>query len=194
MIFPSKNAEFIDPSLSHDPENTLKFLRNVDTFVFIDCTWNQTYGMMQDPRLQNLRCFMLNSYRTNYWRPQSKKKTSDIHLSTVEAVYHFCNEYSRFVVASDDQFSDNSEKAYCNGKSDLCDKENNEISSVVKKLKNFGLNDTKSKLICDSEGYTYDHKYDNLLFFYEYFRKIVETNKEKKRIYWEERRQLKDLT
>jgi len=177
LIYPSKTAEFINPNLCKNPQEIRDFLGQVETFVFVDCTWNQTYSMLNDDRLHGLRCFVLNSYRTTYWRPQSKGKTSDIHLSTVEAVYHFCNEYNRFIISPHVK---NQNGSYCttNGNHQKCEEK---------------IREKIEKLDLAEENESEEHKFDNLLFFYEYFRKIVETNKENKRKYWAEHRRLENL-
>jgi len=128
LVYPKRDAHTLESSMDDE------FLKQVETFVFIDCTWNQTYGMLQDPRLCKLRSFALTSYQTQYWRPQYK--TPESSLATIEAVYYFCLEYDKYILNKN-----------CVMASDL------------------------------------SGKFDNLLFFYEYFRrKVTQSMEERKKI------------
>jgi len=134
LVYPKRDAKTL--SSSHDDVELYEFLKNVETFVIIDCTWNQTNGMLKDERLSKLRSFALTSYETQYWRPQHKKPQAS--LATIEAIYYFCLEYDKYI----------------------------------------NWNHDKNR----SVDYSYDARYDNLLFFYEYFRrKVGQVQEERKR-------------
>jgi len=59
--------------------------------VFIDSTWNQCYGMLQDERLAGLPTVKISSRNTIFWRYQ-KGKPKDF-LATIEAIYYFLVDF-----------------------------------------------------------------------------------------------------
>lgn len=132
LVYPKPDAQTLNAC--NDDAELCEFLKNVETFVIIDCTWNQTFGMLKDDRLSKLRCFALTSYQTQYWRPQHKKPEAS--LATIEAIYYFCLEYDKYIL-------------------------------------------NKNRV----DHYSYDGRFDNLLFFYEYFRrKVNQVQEERKRL------------
>lgn len=113
LVFPSDNAMTLkqlaklneknafpeNESTENDKEERLKqsFEQNhekinpclfkFDRVVFIDCTWHQTKRICTDERLSKLKCVILESHSSRFWRYQRRKK--DCFLATIEAIYYF---------------------------------------------------------------------------------------------------------
>lgn len=64
--------------------------------VFIDSTWRQCRKIYLDDRLKALKCLVLNTRNTNYWRFQREKP--DTYLATIEAIYYFFVDYNQHVL------------------------------------------------------------------------------------------------
>ncbi|XP_046377047.1 tRNA-uridine aminocarboxypropyltransferase 1-like isoform X2 [Haliotis rufescens] len=69
-----------------------------DRVVFIDSTWNQTYRISQDERLNGLRKVELQSRTTNFWR--SHRGNPETYLSTIEAIYYFVCDYHELFLST----------------------------------------------------------------------------------------------
>lgn len=82
LVFPGPNS----CSLA-DWEGAFPFTK----LVFIDSTWHQCYGILQDPRLAGLPQVRLDRRQTQFWRTQSGKPRE--FLATIEAVYWVCVEH-----------------------------------------------------------------------------------------------------
>ncbi|XP_068715956.1 tRNA-uridine aminocarboxypropyltransferase 1-like [Montipora capricornis] len=67
-----------------------------DRVVFIDSTWQQCHKIVTDRRLGGLQKVKLENAVTNFWRPQRKKP--DTCLATIEAIYHFFQEYDKHIL------------------------------------------------------------------------------------------------
>ncbi|XP_054712491.1 tRNA-uridine aminocarboxypropyltransferase 1-like isoform X2 [Uloborus diversus] len=63
--------------------------------IFIDSTWRQSKALYSDPRLNELPCVMLSSYKSLFWRYYRGKQ--ETHLSTIEAIYYFLVELNHFL-------------------------------------------------------------------------------------------------
>uniref|UniRef100_A0A0G4IG95 tRNA-uridine aminocarboxypropyltransferase 1 n=1 Tax=Chromera velia CCMP2878 TaxID=1169474 RepID=A0A0G4IG95_9ALVE len=81
LLFPSEDAL----------EATKIDWRPINTLVVVDCTWNQTFGVMLDPKLQAMRKVKLQGCKTRNWRI-IRRPNSEFFLSTVEATYFLLRE------------------------------------------------------------------------------------------------------
>jgi len=80
LLFPSKNSCSVN-------DVDISKLKKV---VFIDCQWQKTRRMMNDPRLSKLQQVKINLHKTLFWRYQSYGEGC---LATIEAVHYFFKEY-----------------------------------------------------------------------------------------------------
>ncbi|XP_012274921.1 DTW domain-containing protein 1 [Orussus abietinus] len=97
LIFPSETARSIDSlfpaevvtanGISHQKINNEL---PVTKAVFIDSTWHQTKSIYKDPRLRDLKCIILKSRISQFWRHQ--KKSPRWYLATIEAIHQFLVE------------------------------------------------------------------------------------------------------
>ncbi|KAH7831511.1 putative DTW domain [Monocercomonoides exilis] len=79
-LFPSADAKSLDEL----------DLTKYDRAVFIDCTWNQTGTICQDPRITALQKVKIKDHRTLFWRYQHEGPE---FLATIEAIYYFFKEF-----------------------------------------------------------------------------------------------------
>uniref|UniRef100_A0A1I8JLU2 tRNA-uridine aminocarboxypropyltransferase 1 n=1 Tax=Macrostomum lignano TaxID=282301 RepID=A0A1I8JLU2_9PLAT len=56
------------------------------TVLFLDATWHQANGMINDDRLRSLPRVALSNHSSHYWRYEAGLSPS--HLSTIEAIYY----------------------------------------------------------------------------------------------------------
>ncbi|XP_043677627.1 tRNA-uridine aminocarboxypropyltransferase 1 [Vespula pensylvanica] len=157
LIFPSKTAVTIDnlfiKEVQQDGKTFLKRIRNeypIKRAIFIDSTWHQTKSIYKDQRLRDLRCIVLKSRISQFWRHQ--KKSPRWYLATIEAIHQFLIELHTCAF-------DIVECAY---KEEDKDKED---SSNFEKL-NYNASNSNQK---------YDGRYDNLLYFFKYMYEKIHT-------------------
>jgi len=84
LLYPKEDAQLVQDM---SPEEFGKIKRA----VFVDCSWLQTYSVLNSDNLMDLKCIKINTEKTNFWRYQ--RNVSDENLATVEAVYIFLKEY-----------------------------------------------------------------------------------------------------
>jgi len=93
LVFPNNTSkslqEIVESTCMQNVENEQSF--PFTKIVFIDSTWNQCYGMLQDPRLTALPTVKISSRNTIFWRYQ-KGKPKDF-LATIEAIYYFLVDF-----------------------------------------------------------------------------------------------------
>eukprot|EP00124_Ichthyophonus_hoferi_P003370 Ihof_evm6s288 gene=Ihof_evmTU6s288 len=82
LLFPSQDASTFDE---------VGDLSSITKAVFVDCTWQQTYGITTHPALKGLRKIRLNAVNTLFWRTQ--EGFPDTYLATIEAIYQFFRQY-----------------------------------------------------------------------------------------------------
>jgi len=80
LLFPSKEAKFI-----HEVD-----LKRIKKIVVLDSQWQNTNKMLRDEKLQSMTTIKIDSYKTKFWRYQTK---GDECLATLEAIYYFYKEY-----------------------------------------------------------------------------------------------------
>lgn len=102
LVFPgdrSQKLEQIINSVADDGDVTEVTLFPYTKVVFIDSTWNQCYGMVQDSRLSGLPRVEIMSRNTIFWRYQKGKPKE--YLATIEAIYYFLVDFHNIVLKSD---------------------------------------------------------------------------------------------
>ncbi|KAL6433745.1 hypothetical protein ACFW04_005776 [Cataglyphis niger] len=110
--------------------------------IFIDSTWQQTKAIYKDPRLRELRCVILKSRISQFWRYQ--KKSPRWYLATIEAIHQFLVELHTYALIA--EYPD-VHRFMLNGKQE----------SV-----------TNNKEECAEINQKYHGQYDNLLYFFKY--------------------------
>ncbi|XP_011252437.1 DTW domain-containing protein 1 isoform X2 [Camponotus floridanus] len=112
--------------------------------IFIDSTWQQTKAIYKDQRLRELRCVILKSRISQFWRYQ--KKSPRWYLATIEAIHQFLVELHTC--------------AYTEGYPDI-------HSSVLNGKQSSVVNSKKTEE-CAEITQKYHGEYDNLLYFFKY--------------------------
>ncbi|XP_067667818.1 tRNA-uridine aminocarboxypropyltransferase 1-like [Haliotis asinina] len=93
------SSEDVGEAISDGPENTAKVASPLfDRVVFIDSTWNQTFRISQDERLNGLQKVELRCRTTNFWRNHHGNPKT--YLSTIEAIYYFMCEYHELFLST----------------------------------------------------------------------------------------------
>ncbi|KAL0134563.1 hypothetical protein PUN28_001392 [Cardiocondyla obscurior] len=112
--------------------------------IFIDSTWQQTKSIYKDQRLRELRCVILRSRISQFWRHQ--KKSPRWYLATIEAIHQFLVELHTYALGIEEEYNNfgdlmesNTDKWF-----DYCVTNNEEIMQK------------------------YNGQYDNLLYFFKY--------------------------
>ncbi|XP_076752369.1 tRNA-uridine aminocarboxypropyltransferase 1 [Xylocopa sonorina] len=97
LIFPSQTAVTVDSLFTKEIQEGNKVvttrIKNVFPIkraIFIDSTWHQTKSIYKDQRLRDLRCVILKSRISQFWRHQ--KKSPRWYLATIEAIHQFLVE------------------------------------------------------------------------------------------------------
>ena len=116
LVFPGKGSlsleEIVASSLKEQDNDLPEELHKEQTenktqcskfpytkIVFIDSTWNQCYGMVQDNRLAGLPRVEISSRNTIFWRYQKGKPKE--YLATIEAIYYFLVDFHKIVLKRD---------------------------------------------------------------------------------------------
>ncbi|XP_078481365.1 tRNA-uridine aminocarboxypropyltransferase 1 [Ciona intestinalis] len=73
--------------------------------IVIDSTWNQVHSILNDERLKSIPTVELEGRETCYWRSQHNRPKS--HLSTIEAMHSFFQQYHEIFVGKYDGQFDN---------------------------------------------------------------------------------------
>ncbi|XP_040565022.1 tRNA-uridine aminocarboxypropyltransferase 1 [Lepeophtheirus salmonis] len=92
LVYPGKNSLPLRDYLRKDTKSSIR----IDRVIFIDSTWNQAKGIYADPKLRSLPTIILEERETIFWRYQTGKAKEC--LSTIEAIYYFILDYSRFAL------------------------------------------------------------------------------------------------
>jgi len=101
LVFPGEDSHTLDnliqsSRLKGPSENIKGSPSPFSTVVFVDSTWNQCYGICQDPRLSGLTRVILEPRQTMFWRHQKGKPRE--YLATIEAIYYFMVDYHKVIV------------------------------------------------------------------------------------------------
>ncbi|KAK2582802.1 hypothetical protein KPH14_005060 [Odynerus spinipes] len=120
--------------------------------IFIDSTWHQTKSIYKDQRLRDLRCVVLKSRMSQFWRHQ--KKSPRWYLATIEAVHQFLVELHTCAF-------DILECAY---------RDNQSVEEEEAALMTTGQNNSAFY-----SNKKYDGRYDNLLYFFKYMYEKIHT-------------------
>ncbi|XP_043504439.1 tRNA-uridine aminocarboxypropyltransferase 1 [Polistes fuscatus] len=156
LIFPSKTAVSIGSLLVKEVKQDGKsFLERIGRneypikrAIFIDSTWHQTKSIYKDQRLRDLRCIILKSRMSQFWRHQ--KKSPRWYLATIEAIHQFLVELHTCAF-------DIVECTY---------REENKDNFKIGELNTSNVSNSNQK---------YDGRYDNLLYFFKYMYEKIHT-------------------
>jgi len=101
LVFPGEQSKSLEQICEEiDKDNSVEHSSFPYTkIVFIDSTWNQCRKICDDERISSLPRVMISSRNTMFWRYQKGKPKE--YLSTIEAVYYFCVDYRKVVLAKD---------------------------------------------------------------------------------------------
>ena len=147
------NATTLMKRSSTDTKNVAIDIGNVKTLpvtkaVFIDSTWNQSNGIYKDERLKKLKCVVLQNRTSQFWRHQ--KGSPRWYLATVEAIHQFAVEMHLCVWGVRPEYEGLSR----------CFRQN-----VLECFNNLGIkNESKN---------AYFGQYDDLLFFFKHFYRLI---------------------
>lgn len=154
LIFPSKSVQTVSVEslfTKKKGENATDILANATEIVFpikraifIDSTWQQTKAIYKDQRLRELRCVILKSRISQFWRYQ--KKSPRWYLATIEAIHQFLVELH--TCALREGYPD-IHSSMLNGKQD-------------------SVTNGKESEECVEINQKYQGQYDNLLYFFKY--------------------------
>ncbi|XP_029172787.1 DTW domain-containing protein 1 [Nylanderia fulva] len=152
LIFPSKSAQTVSVEalfakrreqndiLANGTESVFPIKRA----IFIDSTWQQTKAIYKDQRLRELRCVILKSRISQFWRYQ--KKSPRWYLATIEAIHQFLVELHTCALGAE----------YVDIHNSLLDKKQNSTTT------------DKEMEECLEINQKYCGQYDNLLYFFKY--------------------------
>lgn len=153
LIFPSNGAQTVsvealfatkrerNDTLANGTETVFPIKRA----IFIDSTWQQTKAIYKDQRLRELRCVILKSRISQFWRYQ--KKSPRWYLATIEAIHQFLVELHTCAL----------------GVEEYIDKHNSMLNG--KQNSTTDGKETKHGLEINQK---YCGQYDNLLYFFKY--------------------------
>ncbi|XP_012525352.1 tRNA-uridine aminocarboxypropyltransferase 1 isoform X2 [Monomorium pharaonis] len=110
--------------------------------IFIDSTWQQTRSIYKDQRLRELRCVVLKSRISQFWRHQ--KKSPRWYLATIEAIHQFLVELHTCALGVDEDYN-------------KCD------ALVTSYLDRNIINSDNIEIM-----QKYNGQYDNLLYFFKF--------------------------
>ncbi|EZA56690.1 hypothetical protein DMN91_000159 [Ooceraea biroi] len=154
LIFPSKDASSIEALFAESVkegdtsvERDLQAEFPVKRAIFIDSTWQQTKQIYRDKRFRGIRCVILKSRISQFWRHQ--KKSPRWYLATIEAIHQFLVELHSCVFGRVEGYATDLGSAVSNGERD----------SVA--------NDERANG-CTEVDRRYNGQYDNLLYFFKY--------------------------
>ena len=125
--------------------------------IFIDSTWHQTKAIYKDQRLRDLKCVILKSRISQFWRHQ--KKSPRWYLATIEAIHQFLVELHTCAFGAVEGYAD---------------RENSDASLINEKdhVEN-GLHQSTNKSSAIEQDYR--GQYDDLLYFFKYMYEKIHT-------------------
>ncbi|KAJ0392373.1 hypothetical protein P43SY_011877 [Pythium insidiosum] len=92
VVYPTNHSETM-------PEMTAEDLSKVNTLVFIDCPWQKAPVILQDPKLEGLRCVKLATppAQSKFWRYHQAGAGC---VSTIEAIQLMLEDYTKAMNAA----------------------------------------------------------------------------------------------
>ncbi|XP_029671827.1 DTW domain-containing protein 1 [Formica exsecta] len=153
LIFPSKSAQTVSVEAlftkkkgkNDTSANGTETVFPIKRAIFIDSTWQQTKAIYKDPRLRELRCVILKSRISQFWRYQ--KKSPRWYLATIEAIHQFLVELHTCALKAE-EYPD-IHRSMLNGKQE-------------------SITNNKETEECGEINQKYHGQYDNLLYFFKY--------------------------
>ncbi|EGI68823.1 PREDICTED: DTW domain-containing protein 1 isoform X1 [Acromyrmex echinatior] len=120
--------------------------------IFIDSTWHQTKSIYKDQRLRELRCVVLKSRVSQFWRHQ--KDSPRWYLATIESIHQFLVELHTCAIGMDEDYEETI-KRYL----DVNDIKNTRYTDYIHQYSGINSEELMQK---------YSGQYDNLLYFFKY--------------------------
>ncbi|XP_032663098.1 DTW domain-containing protein 1 [Odontomachus brunneus] len=165
LIFPSKTAirvedlfmrEKTNNEESQNPTTTerINTVLPIKRAIFIDSTWQQTKEIYKDTRLNGLRCVVLKSRISQFWRNQ--KNCPRWYLATIEAIHQFLVELHTCAFGAVENYAD------------LDD-------SMVNRTQDFVIPNEEYLETYLPLDLKYNGQYDNLLYFFKYMYDKIHT-------------------
>ncbi|XP_014488641.1 PREDICTED: DTW domain-containing protein 1 [Dinoponera quadriceps] len=163
LIFPSESAirvEDLFKEVKDEEGQDSTILRRIKSelpvkrAIFIDSTWQQTKEIYKDVRFRGLRCVILKSRISQFWRNQ--KKCPRWYLATIEAIHQFLVELHTCAFGAIENYTDLDDPVV-----------NREQNYVM-------LNEESSDMYLATE-LRYNGQYDNLLYFFKYMYEKIHT-------------------
>ncbi|XP_071565434.1 tRNA-uridine aminocarboxypropyltransferase 1 isoform X1 [Temnothorax nylanderi] len=114
--------------------------------IFIDSTWQQTKSIYKDQRLRELRCVILKSRISQFWRHQ--KKSPRWYLATIEAIHQFLVELHTCALGVEEDYD--------------------KFDGSIESEKSEDFSDEYSVTNNEEIMQKYNGQYDNLLYFFKY--------------------------
>ncbi|XP_076246969.1 tRNA-uridine aminocarboxypropyltransferase 1 [Calliopsis andreniformis] len=164
LIFPSQTATSVESlfikELKEGKSSTTYRIKNefpIKRAIFIDSTWHQTKAIYKDQRLRDLKCVILKSRISQFWRHQ--KKSPRWYLATIEAIHQFLVELHTCAFGVLEDYVSR-ESLFLN----LMDEKNFVVSNVHQSTND--LPETEQ---------IYRGQYDDLLYFFKYMYEKIHT-------------------
>ncbi|EFN88253.1 DTW domain-containing protein 1 [Harpegnathos saltator] len=165
LIFPSKIAIGVKDLFKKEEaedergqnSTTVKKIKNmlpIRRAIFIDSTWQQTKEIYKDARLRELRCVILKSRISQFWRNQ--KNCPRWYLATIEAIHQFLVELHTCAFGIIENYAD------------LDD-------STVNREESFIIPNEEYLETYLATDLRYNGQYDNLLYFFKYMYNKIHT-------------------
>ncbi|XP_012235375.1 tRNA-uridine aminocarboxypropyltransferase 1 [Linepithema humile] len=148
LIFPSNNATTVDALFTKgekDDDSARPTAFPIKRAIFIDSTWHQTKAIYKDQRLRELRCVILKSRISQFWRHQ--KKSPRWYLATIEAIHQFLIELHTCALGTVEEYANLNNSVSNGGQNSVTNEEETEYEELNQK---------------------YNGQYDNLLYFFKY--------------------------
>ncbi|VVC24093.1 Hypothetical protein CINCED_3A000025 [Cinara cedri] len=96
LIYPGKSAfslkDFLGSKEKQEKNETEVYSTCITHALFIDSTWNQSKGILKDPKISAFPCIKLQLRLSQFWRHQ--KGSPRWFLSTIEAIHQLLVEYT----------------------------------------------------------------------------------------------------
>lgn len=127
--------------------------------VFIDSTWNQSRSIYKDPRINSLKCVILQNRISQFWRHQ--KGSPRWYLATIEAVHQFLLEAHISAWGVSSNYIKHLDQLQIN-------------TDFIPRCKIIKLEDGKE--IPDEIIKPYEGQYDNLLFFFSHMYDLIHSH------------------
>ncbi|KYN03632.1 PREDICTED: DTW domain-containing protein 1 [Cyphomyrmex costatus] len=121
--------------------------------IFIDSTWHQTKSIYKDQRLRELRCVILKSRISQFWRHQ--KDSPRWYLATIESIHQFLVELHTCALGVDEDYGETIKKYL-------------DLNDIIKNTCYTDSTHQYSVINGEELMQRYNGQYDNLLYFFKY--------------------------